>query len=224
MSPWWFLVAVGAILLLRALWLLMSVIVDRGTNVETASELVEPEPGQTISKVFTVGIGACRFLVGVGSIAWGVFSYPVGTVSPIDKAWPVAIVVTGAFMLVHLALDEAWAVIVKRIGKHQQDSTNAELGPTAGLRAALPVLVGTPGTVLGLVQVFGAQHPPDAVRFGSLSLVAGIGFGLILWMFVIFDVPDDWRAVTFLSVLLNIAIVFLILGLASIGLAVFWRA
>jgi len=135
-----------------------------------------------------------------------------------DPALKAALLSFAAATLLYLLLDLLWARLLRGNMGDQPDIAST-WGPLVGL------IVTTAGVVLGLLSAFDnrGSHLTDALKVGTLSLVATVILGMVLFGMVVSAPPKGGAAVAFRALVFNLTLSSLGLGVLSIGWALFYR-
>jgi hypothetical protein len=139
-----------------------------------------------------------------------------------ERALALALVALGAFILVHLFVEEGYHAIVDNYG----DSDGG------GLRDFASAFVATSGVILGLLAVFGDKtlKTPFTIKVGVVALVSDILVGTVLIGLLLAAPVDDQsatvndiRAWNLIRYVFHVALWGLSLGLLCIAMALLYR-
>jgi hypothetical protein len=158
-----------------------------------------------------------RLLAAAGALATG---GAVLAAHDLERPLAFSILLLGAFIAVHLAIEAIW---IKLTPVAQDGEQAIETDAGAGFREAAMVYISTPGVVLGLIAVFEKNLPRETLRVGSLALATTILVGIVLHGLVVFGVPEDAPRRAVIGYLFNVLLWSLSLGVLCIGLAIVYR-
>lgn len=183
-----------------------------------------------------------RLLVGLAALL--VAAWLIGRGAKKEAAVWVSLLVFGVFVIAHLLLDLLWARLYKGTssspGTGNADAGNAETGNgtvaaapaphgsgatteaadiTKAFRDTTGVVISTSGVVLGLVVVF-SKHFTTPIKVGLLSLVAAILVAIVLYMSILYPLPEGERPNVLIRYLMTIAFFAFAFGLLLIAMSI----
>ena len=134
-----------------------------------------------------------------------------------DPALHAALLSLAGVMVLWWVVDLIWDALVKG-----NQGTPPDIATTWGPLVALIVTMA--GVVLGLLQAFDNKgHLSEALKVGTLSLALTVILGMMLFGLVVASPPSSTAAREFRTLIFNLTLWSLALGVLSIGWALFFR-
>jgi hypothetical protein len=158
-----------------------------------------------------------RLLAGTGAIVVSQTAIVTSKESP-DPALRWAVFLLGVFVLFHVLIGEIVVRLPARAGGDEDEQVPNPFDIVA------PVLVTTPGVVLGLLAVFekvGAM--PTVVKVAAVSLATALLLGIVLNGLVSMHNIDDPPRSTVIRLMFNLAFWALALGVLGVAMGIVYR-